>query len=71
MASISLTIIDAANDPDGWQTKHTSDAVFGGLSFLLDADQIIGMGWFVGNLISLGVNGKGLSENIQDAINKK
>jgi len=67
-AGIGLTIIDAANDPKGWQTKHTVDAVVGGLSFLPGVGQAIGVGWFVGNLISQGVSGKSLSENIQAAI---
>lgn len=65
---IGLTIVDAANDPKGWQTKHTIDAVVGGLSFLPGVGQFIGLGWFVGNLISEAVSGRSLSENIQRAI---
>jgi RHS repeat-associated protein len=70
-ASIGLTIIDAANDPKGWRTKHSIDAGVGVLSFLPGAGQIIGISWFAGNLVCMAVNdGKGLSETIQDAIKK-
>jgi RHS repeat-associated protein len=71
-ATIGLTIIDAANDPNGWQTKHSIDAAVGGLSFLPGVGQAIGIGWLVGNLVCMAVNdGKGLSETIQDAIERK
>ncbi len=64
-ATIGLTIIDAANDPKGWQTKHTIDAVVAGACFIPVVGEVVGPLWFVGNLISLGINRKSLSENIQ------
>ncbi|WP_039135624.1 RHS repeat-associated core domain-containing protein, partial [Flavihumibacter sp. ZG627] len=73
-ASLGLTVIDAANDPHGWQTKHSIDidAAIGIASFAPGVGQVIGIGWFVGNLACMAVNdGKGLSETIQDAVNKK
>lgn len=71
-SSLGLTVIDAANDPRGWQAKHSIDAAIGIISFAPGVGQVIGVGWFVGNLVCMGVNdGKGLSETIQDAVNKK
>jgi hypothetical protein len=66
-AGIGLTIADAATDPNGWQTKHTIDAAIGVASFAPGVGQVVAISWFVGNLISQGVSGKSLSENIQQS----
>ena len=70
-AGIALSVIDAATDPNGPQLKHGIDVAVGVASFIPVAGEFIGVGWFVGNLVSLGVNGKSLSENIQTVIDKK
>jgi RHS repeat-associated protein len=69
---IGLTVVDAAIN--GPQLKHEIDGLVGFISFAPVVGTAVGASWFVGNLISLGVNGKSLSENIQNAIldeNKK
>lgn len=71
VATIGLTIFDAANDPKGWQTKHTIDASAAGLCLIPGVGEIFGPVWFLANLVSLGINGKSISENIQNAIDKK
>ncbi|WP_037361228.1 DUF6443 domain-containing protein [Asinibacterium sp. OR53] len=70
-AGIALSVIDAATDPNGPQLKHGIDIAVGAATFIPVVGEFVGVGWFVGNLISLGVNGKSLSENIQNAIEKK
>jgi hypothetical protein len=68
-----LSLIDAATDPNGLQLKHGIDIVVGAASFIPVVGQFIAVGWFVGNLVSLGYNGKSISENIQqgaDSYNK-
>jgi RHS repeat-associated protein len=65
---IGLTILDAANDPKGWQTKHSIDAAVGVASFIPGVGTAVGILWFVGNIVSEAVSGKSLSENIQEAI---
>jgi RHS repeat-associated protein len=70
--SIALTVVDAAIN--GPQLKHGIDAAVGFASFVPVAGVAVGAAWFVGNLISIGVSGKSLSENIQNVItyeNKK
>jgi RHS repeat-associated protein len=62
---VGLTIYDGLKDPKGWQAKHTIDVVGGVAGTVFPP---IGIVWFAGNLISLGINGKTISENIQQRI---
>ncbi|RXK80481.1 RHS repeat domain-containing protein, partial [Filimonas effusa] len=55
---------------EGPQIKHGIDVMMGALSLGLPPPfgTVIGVSWFAANLISLGVNGKSVSENIQSAL---
>lgn len=69
MASLGLTVIDAANDPKGWQIKHSVDATIGLLTFVPGIGTAVGVGWFVANLVCMAANdGKGISETIQNKL---
>ncbi|MGC8749911.1 hypothetical protein, partial [Hydrotalea sp.] len=46
----------------------TVDPVVAGACFIPVVGEVVGPLWFVGNLISLGVNRKSLSENIQGSL---
>jgi RHS repeat-associated protein len=63
--TVALAGISVWNDPKGPQLYHAIDVVTGVASIYFP---VFGLVWFTGDLISRGVNGKGLAENIQDAI---
>jgi RHS repeat-associated protein len=63
---VGLSIVDAA--VNGPEMKHGIDVVMGLASLLPGVGPFIGGGYFIANLISLGINGKSISENIQSVI---
>lgn len=63
VTNLLITGLDAKMN-GGWEMHHTIDATIGILCLIPGVGEILGPIWFVGNLISLGVNGRSLSENM-------
>ncbi|WPV69677.1 hypothetical protein [Chitinophaga sp. LS1] len=72
VAGLGLTGLDAMTNGKGWQTKHTIEATVGILTFVPFIGEVVGPVCFFGNLATMAVNdGKGISDTIQDSIDKK
>jgi hypothetical protein len=65
--SLGATVVNAFTDPNGPQIHHLIDAAADIGSIICP---VFGLIWFAGDLISQGVSGKSLSENIQGLIKK-
>lgn len=63
--SVVLSGASALTDPKGPQLHHAIDVVTGVASIYCP---VFGLVWFAGDILSRGINGKGLSDNIQAAI---
>ena len=72
VASLGLTGLDAMTNGKGWQTKHTIEATVGVLTFVPAIGEVVGPVCFFANLATMAANdGKGISDTIQDSIDKK
>jgi RHS repeat-associated protein len=61
----TYSAVDAGlNNPKGWQTKNSLDVGMSVMTFLPVIGPALGVTFFLGNIISLGINGKTLSENL-------
>jgi hypothetical protein len=64
--SVASTIVDVAHNRK-WETHNTIDIAVTGITFAVPvAGEIFGVLWFVGDIISEGVNNKSLSENLAE-----
>ena len=69
---MGLTGLDAMTNGKGWQTKHTIEATVGVLTFVPVIGEVVGPVCFFANLATMAANdGKGISDTIQDSIDKK
>jgi len=66
-----LTLIDAATSEKGFQTKHAVDLAATAITLIPVVGEVFAPLWFTANLVSLAINGKSISENIQDKIDNK
>ncbi|MCW3465273.1 DUF6443 domain-containing protein [Chitinophaga nivalis] len=66
-----LTIADGLTNERGFTTKHYIDLAVGAAGFIPGVGTFIGVGWFVGNIVSTATTGRSISENIQKVIDEK
>lgn len=65
---VGLTIADGVTN--GWKNHHTADVIIGGAqTLLLGAGSVgwgIGLVWLTADLITTGITGKSITENLFD-----
>jgi len=70
VASAGITVYDGLTNSNGWQNHHTADLAVTGILYAVALSNplgwVVGGGYFVADMITIGVTGQSITENLFD-----